>query len=91
MGGHGQQMRLFFDGEEKSGPSRVQVDLDGQGGAGVWTEWTGNRTTSSRPAAGDKYRIGSNGIVIGVDQVLSPPADLGKSNIDGLLARACAS
>ena len=81
LGGHGQQMRLFFREDQRAGPSRVQVDLDGQGGAAVWTGWAGNRTADRhRPARGDKYRVGSNGVLIGIDRVLSPPDGLGMLN-----------
>jgi hypothetical protein len=76
LGGHAQQIRLLFD---QSGPSSVGVDVTGRGGAGVWTNWEGNTTDKHpRPVAGDRYRFGSNGIVVGIDRVLDPPVDLGK-------------
>lgn len=76
LGGHAQQIRLLFD---QSGPSSVGVDVTGRGGAGVWTNWAGNTTDRHpRPVAGDRCRVGSNGIVVGIDRVLDPPVDLGK-------------
>jgi uncharacterized surface protein with fasciclin (FAS1) repeats len=88
LGGHAQQIRLLFDKEDEVGPGRVQVDVRGRGGAGIWTGWEGNITTSTdglgRPVAGalsgegQRYMVGSNGMVIGIDRVLDPPSDLGE-------------
>jgi hypothetical protein len=76
LGGHAQQIRLLSD---QSGPSSVGVDVTGRGGAGVWTNWEGNTTDRHpRPVTGDRYRVGSNGVVVGIDRVLDPPVDLGE-------------
>jgi len=77
LGGKGQKLRLAYDLNEACGPNLVQVNAAGDGGIEVWTQWPGNHT--EKDSHNDRYRLGSNGLVIGVRRVLETPPDLGQS------------
>jgi hypothetical protein len=85
LAGEGQKIRLGYDLGESSGPHLVQVNAAGEGGIEVWTRWSGNHT--DKVSHTDRYRLGSNGLVIGLCEVLEAPPDLGQS-IRGRKAQA---
>jgi solute carrier family 25 carnitine/acylcarnitine transporter 20/29 len=75
LGGKGQKLRLNYDFDESCGPNLVQVNAVGNGGIEVWTHWSGNHT--EKDSHNGRYRLGSNGLVIGLRNVLETPPDLG--------------
>jgi len=75
LGGKGQKLRLGYDFDESYGPNLVQTNAAGDGGIGVWTHWSRNHT--GKESQNDRYRLGSNGLVIGLLSVLETPTNLG--------------
>lgn len=87
LGGSGQQLRICYASGQ---PTAVGCDIDGEGGSAVWDEWPNKKKNMMNAEfAGGKEKNGSakpdgvvrhasNGVVIGIKQVLQPPPSIGK-------------
>jgi solute carrier family 25 carnitine/acylcarnitine transporter 20/29 len=84
LGGRGQRLRLATAGSTAGGArGKVGINHQGDGGASVWDgsgwEQQGNLTAQNRRAGsvlGGRWV--RNGVVVGIDGVLEPPASIGE-------------
>jgi solute carrier family 25 carnitine/acylcarnitine transporter 20/29 len=87
LGGSGQQLRICYAGGQ---PTAIGCSVDGQSGSAVWDGWLNKKKSwtdensvhgkeKNRSAKPDSVvRHASNGVVIGIQQVLQPPPKICK-------------